>query len=108
MRGGLRSYVLATYPNLHGFGKSKPPNKFLTIKRGPFKVISALEGGHYKVQVLAHEDSFEEIHVKELHPFVFNATYTDPFEVSLGDNQEFYVEEIVRHEKRPNYIPIRK
>ena len=34
-----------------------------------------------------------------------HANHTDPFEVSLGDEQEFVVERIVRHEKRPNPLP---
>lgn len=94
----LGSYVLLLYKDQHTRGKGRPPNKLMTLKRGPFRVISS-EGNHYKVQSLAH-DNIEEVHVTEMQPFRFDANHTDPFEVSLGDEQEFIVERIVRHEKR--------
>jgi len=90
--------VLLLYKDQHQRGKGRPPNKLMTLKRGPFRVV-ACDGNHYKVQSLAH-DNIEEVHVTEMQPFVFDANNTDPFEVSLGDDQEFVVERIVRHEKR--------
>ncbi len=82
-------------------GKGRPPNKLMTPKRGPFRVIAA-NGNTYKIQSLAHEDDITEVHVTDLQPFTFDADHTDPFEVSLGDDQEFVVESIVQHEKRPH------
>jgi transposase InsO family protein len=96
----IGAYVLVLYKDQHMRGKGRPPNKLMTLKRGPFRVIGS-EGNHYKVQSLAH-DNIENVHVTELQPFRFDANHTDPFEVSLGDEQEFVVERIVRHEKRPS------
>jgi hypothetical protein len=95
------TYVLALYKDRHAQGKGRPPNKLLTIKRGPYKVISHNENT-YLVQNLAHHDDIREFHVKELQPFEFDAIHTDPFLVALGDEQEFIVETVVRHELRTN------
>jgi hypothetical protein len=95
------TYVLALYKDRHAQGKGRPPNKLLTIKRGPYKVISHNENT-YLVQNLAHHDDIREFHIKELQPFEFDAIHTDPFLVALGDEQEFIVETVVRHELRTN------
>ena len=99
----IGSFVLALYKDQHSFGKGRPPNKLMPIKRGPFRVISH-QGNTYKVQSLAH-DNIMEIHVKELLPFIYDANHVDPFTVSLGDEKEFVVENIIGHELRPNSKP---
>ncbi len=96
-------YVLALYKDNHQRGKGQPPTKFLSIKRGPYRVISK-SGNLYKVQNLAH-DNIIELHVSALQNFVFDANNTDPFEVALGDDQEFSIESVVDHEKRPHPTP---
>lgn len=100
------SYVLALYKDSHSRGKGRPPNKLLTIKRGPFRVISN-SGNMYRIQSLAH-DNITERHVKDLQPFIFDADQTDPFSISLGDEQEFEIERVVTHEWRANPDPLKK
>jgi hypothetical protein len=94
----IGSYVLALYKDQHSRGKGRPKHKLLTVKQGPFRVISR-EDNTYTVQNLAHDNMYE-FHVTDLEPFVYNPNFTDPVEVSLGDNQEFEVEQILDHEKR--------
>lgn len=94
----IGSYVLALYKDQHSRGKGRPKHKLLTIKQGPFRVISR-EDNTYTVQNLAHDNMYE-FHVTDLEPFVYDPNFTDPVEVSLGDNQEFEVEQILDHEKR--------
>ena len=90
--------MLALYKDQHSRGKGRPKHKLLTIKQGPFRVISR-EDNTYTVQNLAHDNMYE-FHVTDLEPFVYDPNFTDPVEVSLGDNQEFEVEQILDHEKR--------
>jgi len=98
------SYVLALYKDRHAQGKGRPPNKLMTLKRGPFRVISH-DGNSYRIQNLAHADDISEAHVTELQPFFFDAEHTDPFEVALGDSREFIVNRVLQHEKRPHTDP---
>jgi hypothetical protein len=100
----IGSYVLALYKDQHSRGKGRPKHKLLTVKQGPFRVISR-EDNTYKVQNLTH-DNIYEFHVTDLEPFVYNPNFTDPVLVSLGDNQEFEVEQVLDHEKRkdPNGV----
>ncbi len=94
------SYVLAVYRDRHSHGKGRPPHKLMTIKQGPYRVVGH-EDNTYRVQHLAH-DNVMEFHVTELQPFVYDPARTDPFQVALGDNQEFVVEQVIRHELRDN------
>ncbi len=96
----IGSYVLAVYRDRHSHGKGRPPHKLMTIKQGPYRVVGH-EDNTYKVQHLAH-DNVMEFHVTELQPFVYDPARTDPFQVALGDNQEFIVEQVIRHELRDN------
>jgi hypothetical protein len=99
----IGSYVLALYKDQHSRGKGRPKHKLQTIKQGPFRVL-AREDNTYKVQNLTHDNVYE-FHVTDLEPFSYDANYTDPVLVSLGDNQEFEVEQVLDHEKseeRPN------
>ncbi len=59
------------------------------------------EDNTYKVQDLAHDNMYE-FHVTDLEPFVYDPNFTDPVEVALGDNQEYEIESVLDHEKRPN------
>ena len=61
------SYVLALYKDRHSRGKGRPKHKLLSIKQGPFRVISR-EDNTYKVQHLTH-DNIYEFHVTDLEPF---------------------------------------
>jgi hypothetical protein len=44
----LGSYVLLLYKDQHQRGKGRPPNKLMTLKRGPFRVV-ACDGNHYNI-----------------------------------------------------------
>ena len=94
----IGSYVLTLYKDQHSRGKGRPKHKLLTVKQGPFRVISRVDNT-YSVQNLTH-DNIYEFHVTDLEPFVYNHNFTDPVLISLGDNQEFEVEQVLNHEKR--------
>lgn len=53
-------------------------------------------GSKYVLQDLLSGKNFET-HISNLHPFNFDATRTDPVEVSMHDNQEFLIENILSH-----------
>ena len=99
----IGSYVLALYKDQHSRGKGRPKHKLLTVKQGPFRVI-ACEDNTYTVQDLAHDNTYD-FHVTDLEPFVYDPNHTDPVEVALGDNQEFEIELVLDHEKRPHIDP---
>jgi len=84
----INSYVLLDPP------EGRRP-KLQTRKKGPYQVINSI-GPKYVLQDLLSGKNFET-HISNLHPFNFDATRTDPVEVSMNDNQEFLIEDILGH-----------
>ena len=91
------SYVLLQYPE-GAFGP-RPPNKFNTQLRGPFKVLGSV-GAHYDILNLV-TNKVERVHVSRLRPFKRTRQSTDPIEVAQKDYQEFIVESVLAHAGDP-------
>jgi hypothetical protein len=90
----INSHVLAKYPNQTLTG-SRPPTKFHTFWRGPFRV-ERIEGVRYIVVNLVN-NKLEEFHIKDLKPFLYDPQVTNPGDIAMKDSQQFYVEKILAH-----------
>ena len=88
-------YVLVEYQS-NSIMPRKAPNKFLPNLRGPFRVIGR-DQDRYTLQNCLTE-TIEEIHLKKIHPFFYDATYTSPREVAMRDVLTLFdVESILEH-----------
>jgi transposase InsO family protein len=93
----VNSYVLLSYPD--GAMGRKPPNKFNTQWKGPFRVVRSV-GAEYDIMNLV-TNKLSTVHVSRLKEFHYDPAITDPVEVAAKDYQEFKVSEILRHTGRP-------
>ena len=94
---GIGSLVTLSYP-ANQDGKSKPPAKLLTKRKGPCIVLS-YDGSTYRVRHLATRvDS--EVHVSRLERFRYDAARVDPKAVAGKDVGQFLVEEILDHQPK--------
>ena len=98
----IGDFVTLSYP-ANQDGKSKPPSKLMTKRRGPFEVLS-FEGPIYKCRNLG-DNKVLAIHVNELEIFRYDVAHVDPQAVAAKDQREFVVEAIVEH--RPTHQPTR-
>ena len=92
------NYVLVDYPwSRKG---QVPPNKTLTHKRGPMKIME-VNGDEYAVQDCITRD-IEYVHVTRLSPFYYNPVRVDPEKIAYRDKGTFDVEAIVDHYNNGN------
>jgi hypothetical protein len=92
----VNSYVLIEYP--HSGFKAGPPTKPLTQLKGPLRVQSIdATGNHYTLLNLTN-NKLEQVHIKRIHPFKYDAQHTDPKAVAYKDQQLFEVERILQHQ----------
>jgi hypothetical protein len=95
----VNSFVLLEYPNSR-MG-SKPPTKFHTQLKGPYRVISyVLWSGAYTVRNLVTNKD-ETVHASRLRSFKYDPHHTNPTDVALRDRNEFVVERVLRHSGNP-------
>jgi transposase InsO family protein len=85
--------VLITYPD--SILGAKPPNKFNTILKGPFTVISNV-GATYEIRNL-RTHRITKVHVSRLVPYEHDPSYTDPIAIAAKDSESYLVHEIVAH-----------
>lgn len=84
----INSYVLVEPP------EGKRP-KLQTRKKGPYQVVNFI-GSKYTLQDLITKKSFD-IHISNLYPFNYDNSRTDPKDVAMHDEQEFYIDTILAH-----------
>ena len=89
----INSYVLALYPNTR-MGH-KPPTKFHTKWRGPYKV-TAVDKDTYTLLDLVYDKPFT-IHVSALKQFLFDPARTNPEHIARRDSGATVVERILEH-----------
>ena len=99
---GIGSLVTVSYP-ANQDGKSKPPSKLLTKRKGPFVILS-YDGSTYRVRHLASRTE-SSVHVSRLEKFSYDAARVDPVAVAGKDLGLFRVEEILDHQ--PKHHPSR-
>ena len=94
---GIGTLVTLTYPqNLSG--KSKPPKKLMTQRKGPMLVVGH-EGRTYQVQDL-DDKRITPVDVSRLEAFRYDVAHVDPHAVAAKDRQEYVVEEILDHKPK--------
>jgi len=84
----INSYVLVEPP------EGKRP-KLQTRKKGPYQVINII-GSKYTLQDLITKKNFD-IHISNLSPFNYDNSRTDPKDVAMHDEQEFYIDAVLAH-----------
>jgi hypothetical protein len=84
----VNSYVLLNHPE----GRA---SKMSMTKRGPYRVVN-IQGSQYTIQDLVTEVNMDT-HISNLSPFNYDATRTDPKEVAMHEQGQFYVERILAH-----------
>ena len=93
----INSFVLVSYPETR-MG-SRPPTKLHLNLKGPMRVVS-FTGSNYKLLNLSN-DSYEQVHIKRLKPFVFDPSRDNPTKISHRDTFEYIVEQILQHHGDP-------
>ena len=78
-------YELIEYPS--STQHTGPPSKLLTNLRGPMKIIQEIDENHYKLKE----------HIKKIHPFYFNLSIINPYEVAYKDQQQFKIQSFLSH-----------
>ena len=91
----INSYVLVTYP-VGMNGTRKPPTRFHSILRGPYRVINYTVKGVVTVQNLVTYKN-EDFHVTQLRPFQYDPERVDLRDVASRDRKEFVIDRIVSH-----------
>jgi hypothetical protein len=87
----IGSLVLARYP-MTAMG-DKPPTKFHTTWKGPFRVISNEKAKYTLLDLTSNEE--EEVHVKRLKQYLEHEAHLDPVLVSNRDSCETIVTRIL-------------
>ena len=87
-------YVLIEYPS--STQHKGPPFKLLTNLRGPMKIIQKIDENHYKLLDLISNQE-ENVHIKRIHPFYFDPSIINPYEVAYKDQQQFKIQSILSH-----------
>jgi cleavage and polyadenylation specificity factor subunit 1 len=94
---GIGSLVTLTYPqNLSG--KSKPPKKLMTQRKGPMLVVG-YKDRTYQVQDL-DDKTITPVDVSRLEAFRYDVAHVDPLAEAAKDRQEYVVAEILDHRPR--------
>jgi len=97
-------YVLVDYPTSDNHKGA--PNKLLTNRKGPMKITNK-NGDHYTLLDLTNNTDTMKRHVKYLHPFYYDAEYTNPRQIANKDNQSYDIDKILDHsgnKKWPSYM----
>jgi hypothetical protein len=84
------SFVLKKYPD-----DNRPPTKFHTINKGPYKVVKQV-GDRVTIQDLI-TSNITDVHVSQLTQFRYDPLQTNPKDVARHDYQEFFVEAVLAH-----------
>ena len=84
----IGSYVLVTHPK----GRR---SKLQTFKEGPFQVVNIV-GSKYTLCDMVRGKNFD-LHISNLHPFLYDPETVDPKEVLNQDQGEFLIESIIEH-----------
>ena len=87
----VNSYVLAKYEG----DEHRPPSKLETYWRGPLRVV-ACKGVICTVQHLV-TNKLEDLHVKLLKPFMYDADQTDPEQIAAQDEGYHVLAEVHQH-----------
>ena len=82
------------YPPDGAMGR-KPPTKFHTFWKGPFRVVNTV-GSKYTVQHLVTGKN-QDFHVAQLKLFVYDPARVNPEEIAYRDDQSFTVENVLLH-----------
>jgi transposase InsO family protein len=91
---GIGTYVLVEYKSSKYW--KGPPNKLMTNKRGPLKII-AIDKDVVTLENLVTRRN-EKIHISNLTPFIFNPLAIDPLDVARKDyHSTFIIEKILEH-----------
>jgi hypothetical protein len=94
---GDGTLVTVSYPQ-NMSGKSKPPDKLLTQRKGPYEVVEHT-GSTYKLRHVADNKVIHR-HISQLELFYYDPDSVDPMEVAAKDLKEFIVEEILDHDPK--------
>jgi hypothetical protein len=89
--------VTVSYPANHT-GKSRPPGKLLTQRKGPYEVVKHI-GSTYELRHVGDNTKISR-HVSQLELFYYDPDTVDPMEIAAKDLKEFIVEEILDHEPK--------
>jgi transposase InsO family protein len=84
----INSYVLFSHPE----GRA---DKLSMTKRGPYRVVN-IQGSQYTIQDLVTEKNLDT-HISNLSPFNYDPTKTDPMEVAMNEQGQFFVDRILDH-----------
>ena len=96
----IGTLVTLAYPhNLSG--KSKPPKKLMTQRKGPMLVVGH-KGRTYQVQDL-DDKTISLVDISRLEAFKYDVAHVNPTAEAAKDRREFIVEEILDH--RPKNVP---
>jgi hypothetical protein len=96
---GVGTLVTVSYPQ-DITGKSRPPSKLLTQRKGPYEVV-AQTGTTYQLQHCADKTKIFR-HVSQLELFYYDVATVDPMAIAAKDLTEFVVEDILDHEPKRN------
>ena len=91
---GVGTLVTVSYPQ-NMTGKSKPPDKLLTQRKGPYEIVDQ-KGSTYTMRHIA-DNKIITRHISQLELFIYDPDSVDPMEVAAKDLKEFVVEEILDH-----------
>ena len=89
----LNSYVLLDYPD-------NPPTRLHSKKRGPFQVVT-FNKNNYTLRDLVSQKEFS-VHITRLTPFEYDPLYTDPVQVAVKEQEEYFIEAILAHRGNHN------
>ena len=95
---GIGTYVLIEYKSSKYW--KGPPNKLMTNKRGPLKIIAINKDVVTLENLVTRRD--EKHHITNLTPFIFNPLAINPLDVARKDyHSTFIIEKILEHKGGP-------
>jgi hypothetical protein len=89
----IDSYVLVKY-------ETGPPSKLHPTLKGPMRVVNIKRRGNQPSTYVCEDlvtHKYYNYHVKQLKPFEYDASKTDPETVAMADNHSILVETILKH-----------
>ena len=89
------SYVLLDYPE-------DPPTRLHAKKRGPFQVVKFHENEYTLRDLVTNKERI--VHITRLSPFEYDPLYTDPLQVAVKEQEEFFIEAILAHRGNTNLL----
>ena len=89
------SFVLVNYRT------GAPPSRLHTHWRGPMRVVNGSDSRYLLYDLITHKEKI--YHVSDMKPFEYDATKTDPLDVSRRDYMEFFIDKIISHEGDINH-----